>query len=98
MKGEIDHDLINISNYKKYGNLWRPYLLDDVLGIAYVVAKHGTGIQKITGVSYKNSLKEASLGWSGLGRYIKKIMRFYTHLKINMLEISFKKQYTEAES
>ena len=31
MKGEIDHDLINISNYRDYKNLWRPYLIDDVL-------------------------------------------------------------------
>ena len=56
MKGEIDHDLINISNYKEYENLWNPYLKDDVVGLAYVVAKHGISIQKITGVSYKNSL------------------------------------------
>ena len=71
MKGEIDHDLINISNYRDYENLCRPYLIDDVLGLAYVVAKHGNSIQKITGVSYKNSLTEAALGWSCLGRYLK---------------------------
>ena len=75
MKGEIDHDLINIGNYKKYENLWRPYLIDDVLGLAYVVAKHGNSIQKITGVSYKNSLTEAALGWSCLGRYLKEDKR-----------------------
>ena len=71
MKDEIDHDLINISNYKNYENLWRPYLISDVLGLAYVVVKHGNCIQKITGVSYKNSLTEAALGWSCLGRYLK---------------------------
>ena len=53
MKVEINHDLINIGNYKDYENLWRPYLIDDVLGLAYVIAKHGNSIQKITGVSYK---------------------------------------------
>ena len=70
-KCEIDYDLIKIAKYKDYENSWRPYLIDDVLGLAYVVVKHGNSIQKITGVSYKNSLTEAALGWSCLGRYLK---------------------------
>ena len=41
---------------------FRPYFIDDVLGLAYGIAEHGNSIQKITGVSYKNSLTEASLG------------------------------------
>ena len=73
MKGEINHELINIGNYKDYENSWRPYLIDDVIGLAYVIAKHGNSIQKITGVSYKNSLTEAALGWSCLGRYLKEV-------------------------
>ena len=80
MKGEIDHDLISISKYKDYENLWRPYLIDNVLGLAYVAAKHGNRIQKITGVSYKNSLTEAALGWSCLRRYLKEVNKIlYTH-------------------
>ena len=71
MKGEINQDLINIALYKDYENLWRLYFIDDVLGLAYVLAKHGNSIQKITGVSYKNSLTEAALEWSCLGRYLK---------------------------
>ena len=55
MKVEIYHDLTNFGNYKDLENLWRPYLVVDVLGLAYVVAKHGSSIQKITGVSYKDS-------------------------------------------
>ena len=47
VKGEINHDLINIANYKDYENLWRPYLKEDVLGLAYGIAKHGNSIQKI---------------------------------------------------
>ena len=46
MKGEINHDLITIANYKDYENLWRPYLKEDVLELAYVIAKHGNSIQK----------------------------------------------------
>ena len=60
-------------------NLWRPYLIDDVLGLPYVLAKHGTSIQKITGVSYKNSLTEAALGWSCLGRYLKEDNKIFIH-------------------
>ena len=71
MKGEINHDLINIGKYKDYENLRRRYVKDDVLGLAYVIAKHGNSIQKIAGVSYKNSLTEASVGWACLGRYFK---------------------------
>ena len=61
LKGKIAHDLITLSNYKEHESLWKPYLIDDVLGLAYVVSKHGNSIQKITGVSYKNSLTESSL-------------------------------------
>ena len=71
MKGEIDHDLINFGNYKDYENLWRPYLIDDVLALAYVPTKHGNSIHKITRVSFENSLTEAAVGWSCLGRYLK---------------------------
>ena len=72
MRGEIDHDVINISNYKDYENSWEHYLIDDVVGLAFVVAKHGNHIQKITCVSsYKNSLTQVSLGGCCLGRYLK---------------------------
>ena len=75
MTGEINQDLINIGNYKDYENVWRPYFIDDVLGLAYLIAKHGNSIQKLTGVSYENSLAEAALGWPCLGRYFKEDSR-----------------------
>ena len=79
LKGEIAHDLIKLSNYKEHEKLWKPYLVDDVLGLTYVVSKHGNSIQKITFVSYKNSLTESSLGWACLGKYLKEDGKtFYT--------------------
>ena len=55
------------------------YLIDDVLGLAAVVAKHGNKIQKITGVSFKYSLTESSLAWFTLGKYMKQSGKtFYT--------------------
>ena len=46
IKGEIDHNLITLSNYKEHENIWKPYLIDDISGLAAVVAKHGNKIQK----------------------------------------------------
>ena len=71
IKGEIDHNLITLSNYKQHEKIWKPYLKDDVLGLVAVVAKHGNKIQKITGVSFKNSLTESSLAGSTFGKYMK---------------------------
>ena len=79
IKGEIDQSLITLSNYKEHEKLWKPYLIDDVLGLAAVVAKHGNKIQKITGVPFKNSLRESSLAWSTWGRNKKQSGKtFYT--------------------
>ena len=71
MKREINHDLFNFANYKDYESLCRTYFIDDVLGLPFVIAKHGNSIQKITGVSYRNSLTEAAQGWFCLGKYLK---------------------------
>ena len=82
LKSEIDHNLVNLHNYKELEHIWRPYLVGDVLGLAALIAKHGNKIQKITGVSFKNSLTESSLAWSTLGRYIRESGKsFYTPKK-----------------
>ena len=59
--GEIDPNLITLSNYKEHQKLWKSYLIDDVLGLTAVVARRDNKIQKLTGVSFKNSLTESSL-------------------------------------
>ena len=88
LKGKIAPGLITLSKYKKHDSLWKPFLIDDVLGLAYVLSKHGTLIQKIPGVSYKNSLTESSLCWACLGRYLKEDNKtFYNQKKTNVLEI-----------
>ena len=46
LKGEMEHDLITLSNYKQHENQWKPYLIDDVLGLAYGISKHGNDVQK----------------------------------------------------
>ena len=74
-----DHNKITSSNYKEHDKLWKPYLVDDVLGLAAVVAKHGNKIQKVTGVSFKSSITESSLAWSYLRTYVKASGKtFYT--------------------
>ena len=98
MEGEIDHDLIKISNYRVYEILWKPYLIDDALGLANVKAKHGNSIQKITGASYKKKLTEAALGCSCLGRYLKEDNKIFYTLNSKYVRNSLNKQFTEAES
>ena len=88
LKGEIDLALINNGNYIDYENPWKPHLIDYVLGLAYVVARHCNSLQKNTGVSHKNCLTEAALCWSCLSRYLKEDRRLYKHLKTNMFQIS----------
>ena len=51
---------LHYETMKKPENQWRPDLIDDVFGLAFVISKHGYSFQKITGVSYENSLTEAS--------------------------------------
>ena len=82
LEGELADDLITLNNYKKYDSRWKPYSIDDVLDPAYVVSKYGKSIQKLTGVSYKNSLTESSLGWVCSGRCLEKDNKtFYTPKK-----------------
>ena len=56
LKGEIDLTLNIIGSYKDYENLWRPYLIGDIIGLAYVIAKNSNVISKISGISKKNNL------------------------------------------
>ena len=52
-------------------NCGKKYIIDDLLKLVYVVARLGNNHQIITGVSYENSLGEASLCWSCLGEFLK---------------------------
>ena len=47
LKSEMEHNDISLSNYKQKEQLWKPYLINDVLGLAAVIAKHGNNIQKL---------------------------------------------------
>ena len=65
--------------YKQHESQWKPILIDDVFGSAYVVSKHGNCVHKITGVSYENSLTKSALAWSCLEEYLKEENKsFYT--------------------
>ena len=50
LKGEYSHDLITLSTKKKDENHWKLYLIDDVLGLVFVISKHGNCILNLTGV------------------------------------------------
>ena len=46
-----------------------------------VVTKHGQKIQKLTGVSFKNSLTESSLACCALRKFLKKYGKVVLHTK-----------------
>ena len=77
LKGEIDHCVINKNNFAELRHIWEPYLISDVLCLAFIYARHSMEMQKMTGFGIKDCLTEASLGWKCFGTYNKDRV-FYT--------------------
>ena len=77
LKGEIEHSLINKNNFVELRHFWEPYLISDVLCLAFIYARHSMEMQKMTGFGIKDCLTEASLGWKCFGTY-NKDREFYT--------------------
>ena len=77
LKGEIDHSVINKNNFVKLRHIWEPYLISDVLCLAFIYARHSMEMQKMTGFGIKDCLTEASLGWKCFGTN-NKDREFYT--------------------
>ena len=77
LKGDIEHSIINKKNFIELKHIWKPYLISDVLCLAFIYARHSMEMQKMTGFGIKNCLTEASLGWKYFVTYNKDI-EFYT--------------------
>ena len=77
LKGEMDHSIINKNNFAELRHIWEPYLISDVLCLAFIYARHSIEMQKMTGFGIKDCLTEASLGWKCFGTY-NKDREFYT--------------------
>ena len=77
LKGEIEHSIINKNNFVEIKHIWEPYLISDVLCLAFIYARHSMEMQKISGFGIKDCLTEASLGWKCFGKYNKN-KEFYT--------------------
>ena len=77
LKGEIEHSVINKTNFADLRHFWEPYLQKDVLCLAFVYARHSMKMQKMTCFGIKDCLTEASLGWECFGTY-NKDRKFYT--------------------
>ena len=77
LKGEIEHSVINKNNFVELRHIWEPYLISDVLCLAYIYARLSMEMQKMTGFGIKDCLTEASLGWKCFGTY-NKDREFYT--------------------
>ena len=77
LKGEIEHSIINKNNFAEIGHIWEPYLISDVLCLAYIHARQSMEMQKMTGFGIRDCLTEARLGWKCFGKY-NKDREFYT--------------------
>ena len=77
LKGEIEHSVINKNNFVELRHIWEPYLISDVLCLAFIYATHSMEMQKMSGFGIKDCLTEASLGWKCFGTY-NKDRKFYT--------------------
>ena len=77
LKGEIEHSIINKNNFAELRHISEPYLISDVLCLAFIYARHSMEMQKMSGFGIKDCLTEASLGWKYFGTY-NKDREFYT--------------------
>ena len=77
LKGEIEHSVINENNFLELRHFWEPYLISDVLCLAFIYSRHSMEMQKMAGFGIKDCLTEASLGWKCFGKYNKN-KEFYT--------------------
>ena len=66
--------------------------------MAYVVARLGNNIHKITGVSSEKSLTEAFLGWSCLGEFLKENTMFLHTPRNKYVREFIKKTNTRREN
>ena len=63
LKTEMNHDDIDVDNYKNKKDIWLPYVKNDVLCTAYSYARYIKAMEKITGFSMKDCLSLPGLGW-----------------------------------
>ena len=77
LKGEIEHSIINKNIFAELRHIWEPYLVSEVLCLAFIYARHSMEMQKMSGFGIKDCLTEASLGWKCFGRY-NKDREYYT--------------------
>ena len=77
LKGEIEHSIINKNNFVELRHIWEPYLISDVLCLAFIYARHAMEMQRMSGFGIKDCLTEASLGWKCFGTY-NEDREFYT--------------------
>ena len=77
LKGEIEHSVINKSNFAEIRHIWEPYLKLDVLCLAFIYARHSMEMQELSGFRIKDCLTESSLGCKCFGTN-NKHREFYT--------------------
>ena len=85
LKGEIEHSVVNKSNFTDLGNIWVPCRRLDVLCLAFKKARLSMEMQNISGFGSEDCLTEASLGGNALEKTIK--VEKFIRLTTSMFEI-----------
>ena len=80
LKGEVEHSVINKNNFIELKHIWEPYLISDVICLAFIYARHSMQMQKMSGFGIKDRSTQASLGWKCFRTY-NKDREFYTFNK-----------------
>ena len=87
LKGEIEHSVINKSNFADSRHIWEPYLRLNELCLVFGYTRRSMKMQKKSGFGIKDCLIEASLGWKCFGTYKKN--KNFIRLTMNMYVILY---------
>ena len=65
--GEITHD-----NYKEKEHEWKPYLINDVLSLAFCIYKNNHVMKELVGEDITTNLTSSALTFNGWMKSVKK--------------------------
>ena len=63
LKTEMNHDEVDVNNYKDKQSEWLPYVKHDVLCTSFCYARYSKAMEEITVFSRKDCLSLPVLGW-----------------------------------
>ena len=95
LKGEIEHSVVNKSNFAGLRHIWEPYLKLDVLCLAFIYARHSMEMQNMSGFG----IKDFNRGYSRIEVLLERMIKIqnFIRLTINTYVISYADRSREVE-